>query len=69
MTIDTMLLGAGIFALILPSLGFPNSIDDVLVRIIGAAVITLAVMLRRGGQRPASTPKKQVFEESRPHIQ
>ena len=66
MTIDTMLLGAGVFALILPSLGFPHTTDDMLMRVVGVVVIILAIALRRGGVSAARYSRKQTFEESRP---
>lgn len=65
MTLDTILLLLGVFGIILPSLGFPSSIDDALFRIIGIAVVIVGVLLRRrGGVHMQS--KNSVVAESRP---
>ena len=49
MTLDTILLLLGVFGVILPSLGFPSTVDDVLFRIVGVAVLIVGVLLRRRG--------------------
>ena len=79
MTLDTVLLLLGVFSVILPSLGFPNSIDETIIRLVGIAILIVGVLLRRRGgaavhvshgavaeSRPvaASTPRDRVHDDA-----
>ena len=67
MTLDTILLLLGVFGVILPSLGFPSTVDDVLFRIVGVAVLIVGILLRRrGGVQVHAT--NSAVAESRPSL-
>ena len=67
MTLDTILLLLGVFGVILPSLGFPSTVDDVLFRIVGVAVLIVGVLLRRRGGVQVHVSNSAVAE-SRPSL-
>lgn len=56
MTIDALIMFFGTFVAVLPFLGFPSSIDRVLLLIAGVCIIGLGIAVRRRGLRPASRP-------------
>lgn len=50
MTIDTLIMLFGAFVAILPFLGFPNSVDEVLFTIAGFVIVALGIIVRRKGK-------------------
>jgi hypothetical protein len=66
MTVDTLIILAGAFVAILPSLGFPVSWDNVFYVILGFFIVALGIAVRR--RRPADRPevKHTHFAESLP---
>ena len=68
MTLDTILLLLGVFGVILPSLGFPSTVDDVLFRIVGVAVLIVGVLLRRRRGGVQVHISNSVMAESRPSL-
>lgn len=47
MTLDTLIMLSGAFVAVLPSLGFPNSWDNVLLFLVGVFIIALGIVVRR----------------------
>ncbi|MDO8521715.1 MAG: hypothetical protein Q7S08_00315 [bacterium] len=47
MTLDALIMLAGAFVAILPSLGFPSNWDDVLLFLAGVFIIALGIVVRR----------------------
>jgi len=47
MTLDALIMLAGAFVAMLPSLGFPNSWDNVLSFLAGVFIIALGIVVRR----------------------
>ena len=43
-----LIITLGVILVLLPALGFPSSIDDKLIFIIGAVLIVMGVLIRRG---------------------
>lgn len=55
MTIDALILLAGVFVTILPFLGFTSQWDTVLLVIAGVCIIGLGIAVRRRGLRAPRT--------------
>ncbi|MDP3965375.1 MAG: hypothetical protein Q8Q13_01080 [bacterium] len=71
MTLDALIMLAGAFVAVLPSLGFPNSWDTVLLFLAGIFIISLGIVVRRrGGKTSQPTPPKNgnVVVENHPHV-
>ena len=47
MTLDALIMLAGVFVAVLPFLGFPNSWDTALLFIAGVLIIVLGIVVRR----------------------
>jgi len=63
MSLDALIMSAGVFVAVLPYLGFPNSIDSVLFLIAGVFIVCLGIALRRRGtpaRRSPSSPSATV---------
>jgi hypothetical protein len=56
MTLDTLIMLAGLFVLLEPHLGFPNSWDTVLISLAGIFVIGLGIAVRRRGLKDKPLP-------------
>ena len=72
MTLDALIMLAGAFVAVLPSLGFPNSWDTVLLFLAGIFIISLGIVVRRrGGKTSQPTPPKNesAFVENDPNSQ
>ena len=77
MTLDALIMLAGAFVAVLPSLGFPNSWDNVLFFLAGVFIIALGIVARRrrgstklttGGSSTSPSEKKgPAFKENPPH--
>ena len=65
MTLDTLIIFAGIFVAALPFLGFPSSWDTVLLFLAGIFIIGLGIALRRRGNSDESDkPTKTLMDDS-----
>lgn len=69
MTLDALIMLAGAFVAILPSLGFPNSWDNVLLFLAGIFIIALGIVVRRrrGSSVPPSEKQNGTSNENLPH--
>lgn len=65
MTIDTLIMGMGAFVAIVPFLGFPIRIDNVLLAAAGVIIIALGIIIRRRNVA-ARTRAHQTYVESAP---
>ena len=65
MTLDALIIIAGLLVAILPFLGFPIQWDNVLLVALGVGVITLGIILRRRIAR-RTTQAHHTFAESAP---
>ncbi len=55
MTIDALIMLAGILVALIPFLGFPLKIDNILLAALGVLVIALGIIVRRRGlNRPSA---------------
>lgn len=61
MTLDTLIMLAGVFVAALPFLGFPSSWDRVLLLIVGILIIGLGVALRRRNVPRKQNERKEMF--------
>lgn len=68
MTIDTLIMLSGVLVTLLPFLGFPLKIDNVILVILGVIVILLGIIVRRRGlqRRSAVNTRSGAFVESVP---
>lgn len=68
MTIDVLIVFMGILVTLLPFLGFPLAIDNVILVVLGVIVIMLGIVVRRRGlMRRSSIQGHGTFVESVPH--
>lgn len=68
MSIDTLIVFSGIAVTLIPFLGFPLKIDNVLLVVLGVMVIMLGIIVRRRGlmRRSALGRRAGTFVESAP---
>lgn len=67
MRIDSLIMIAGILVTLLPFLGFPLAIDNIILIALGVIVIALGIVVRRRGLVRRSTLKSHgTFVESVP---
>jgi VIT1/CCC1 family predicted Fe2+/Mn2+ transporter len=59
MTLDALIMLAGAFVAVLPSLGFPNSWDNVLFFLAGIFIISLGIIVRRRAGH-STHPKSEI---------
>ena len=71
MTLDALIMLAGAFVAVLPSLGFPNSWDTVLLFLAGVFIIALGIVVRRRRGSSVSPLEKTSggsVDENPPHV-
>lgn len=69
MTLDALIMLAGAFVAVLPSLGFPNSWDNVLLFLAGVFIIALGIVVRRRrGSTPFTTGGSSVPQSERKSV-
>jgi hypothetical protein len=66
MTIDVLIVFSGVLVTLLPFLGFPLKIDNVILVVLGVVVILLGIIVRRRGlqRRSAVNTRSGTFVES-----
>ena len=64
MTLDTLIMLAGTFVVLLPFLGFPANWDTALFFLVGIAIIGLGIAVRRRGGLRRGSEKHEMFVES-----
>ena len=73
MTLDALIMLAGVLVALLPFLGFPLTWDNVILVILGVFVIALGIIVRRRGlvrRFPSQNQKEnEAFVESMPRPQ
>jgi hypothetical protein len=68
MTIDTLIVLCGVLVTLIPFLGFPLAIDNVILVVLGLSVIFLGIVVRRRAslRRSGSSRRNETFVESVP---
>jgi len=59
MSLDTLIMLAGTFVAVLPSLGFPNRWDNVLFFLAGVFIISLGIIVRRRKAHSITSEQKK----------
>lgn len=49
MSVDALIMLSGVFVTLLPFLGFPLKIDNILLIVLGVVIIVLGIVVRRRG--------------------
>lgn len=67
MSIDALIMFAGVLVALMPFLGFPNSWDAIVFLVLGIIIIGLGIIVRRRGKpRKMKPPVEQSFVENAP---
>ena len=67
MSIDALIMFAGVLVAIMPFLGFPNSWDAIIFLILGVLIIGLGIIVRRRGmRRKMKAPVEETFVDNTP---
>jgi hypothetical protein len=67
MTIDAIIMLAGVLVAMLPFLGFPIHIDNIILPVLGIFIIALGIILRRRSAHRSAPSQPTAFVESAPH--
>lgn len=66
MTVDTLIVLSGVLVTLIPFLGFPLRIDNVILVVLGIVVMLLGIIVRRRGLRRGTPSRNGTYVDSVP---